>query len=148
MADQNTPDLLVPDRSIVSLDEARRELDAKKDRRGTGPGDDFVTRKQMLVIIDKIGDGMGDAAIAVGQKVYDQIAEETQGLLAEMHANIRREILLEVEARSLRGRARALWRRFVAPAQSAPALVVDAVEALDPNVAAVVHQHAAVESEG
>lgn len=152
MTDERKPDLLVPDRSIVSLEQAKRELLEKKEPLGTSSSDGFVTKKEMLKIIDRIGGGISDAAVAVGQKVFDQITDETSGMLAQMEHTLRQEFQAELYRRSFAGRWRALlvWLGLRQPPHSGPR-IVDPVEVLDPNVAtaaadesadvAVVHTH-------
>lgn len=121
MTDHRKPDLLVPDRSIVSIDEAKKELAAKQNP--TSSLKNFATREQVLRVVEACEQGIVEAALAVGAKVYDQIGEETAAHLEEMEALILQRVLAEVEARTLAGRAKALWRRFVAPPVTAPALV-------------------------
>ena len=120
---KDRPDLVVPDKGIVSVDEAQAER-----RRPRPPGDfmkSYVSREEML-------EDMAKVALAIGQKVYDQIAGESQVFLQEMETALRAELHRELEARSLRGRLRAWWQRVTCMPK--PALVVDAVDALDPNV--------------
>lgn len=136
MADDNgkKPDLLVPDHSIVSIEQAKQEAQRKKGGKGGGTASNFVSQQQLLDILDGIQAGIAQGVLAVGEKMYEQasgeLAENFEDLERRMVALVHREL----EARSLRGRARAWWRRVAG--HPAPALVVDAVEALDPNIAA------------
>jgi hypothetical protein len=100
----DSKDLLVPDRSIVSIDEAKRELSEKK--RTTGTMDDWVSRRDMVKIIDKISAGIGEASASVGQQVYDAISEETAQNMEKLEAGVTERVLAAIDARSLRGRIR------------------------------------------
>jgi hypothetical protein len=140
------PDLLVPDHSIVSIDQAKQEAASKKSGgKGGGAASNFVSQQQFMNALDGIQAGIAKGVLAVGEKMYEQASEE----LAENFEDLERRMIVlvhrEMEARSLRGRARAWWQRVVS--HPAPRLVpdVDPVDALDPNVAAaaddVVHTH-------
>lgn len=74
--------------------------------RGRNPGhlNDFVTRKELI-------EGTSNAAMAVGEKMYNQFAQETADMLTQMEKDITARVLLEVERRSPRGRLRALKAR-------------------------------------
>jgi hypothetical protein len=148
------PRLFVPDHSIVSGEKAERTLDRAAKYNGAGkrvrpPADqmqDAMTRQEAM-------NYLGEAALAVGNKLYDQIAVETGQYLEQMENSLRAEfsdmIQREFRRRSLRGR----WETFVAWLRETtvggylieagvlapvivPALVVDAVDVLDPNVTA------------
>lgn len=140
------PDLVVPDRSLVSIDQARAELEAKKAPRTTGVTGDFVTRKEMVKIVDKIGVGISDAAYAMGQKVFDQITEETVDLLEQQEHILRQEI------RALREEVKAEWlareeaRSWSGRVRAFKALVHERLTQLDKNIQqlddeTVVHEH-------
>lgn len=111
---------------------------------------DFVTgheldqvRADMGDVVEKISAGISTAALAVGQKMYDQFSEETAQLLEEMEQTIVDRVMRQVEERSLRGRVRRLWHRLRPPT---PKLLVDpAIEAMDPNVAGAGRAHAETE---
>jgi hypothetical protein len=127
-------ELLVPDRRVVSIEEAKRE---RQTPANSAPGSPtaFVTKKEMLVLIGKINVGIGEASLAVGQKVFDQLAEETEEHLRRMHFQILQEQRGEFERRSLRGRWRALLTRLgLRRTPLPPTLMVDAAVALDPGV--------------
>lgn len=72
--------------------------------RQNSPLQDFVTRKEMI-------DGTSNAAMAVGERMFNQFAQETAALLTQMEKDITARVLLEVERRSLRGRLRTLKAR-------------------------------------
>lgn len=145
MSDDTRPQLLMPDpaKRIVSVAESKRIADENRKygpggKRVRPPGDimqDAMTRSEAM-------DKLGGAALAVGEKVYEQLAAESQQFLQEMEMALKQEIHNEFERRSLRGRLRALWRRFF-PVPT-PELVVDAVDVLDPNVHAAAAEPALV----
>lgn len=143
-------DIILSDGKIVDLEEARQAAEASKAARTPGNLNDFVTRREMLQILDKVITGVGDASAAVGEQVYEAVAEETQKHLQEMHTEILNHVGAKFERRTFRGRLRALRgylielgviRPPLSPALFDPALFGppthdDVTAALDPNVQA------------
>jgi hypothetical protein len=146
--------LVVPDKRIVSIDEAREERENRKKPRGVDSKYDllsrveaaetYVPKEDMVRLVKKMNTGIADAALDVGQKIYDQIADETDARL-QAHAHVLMQMVhKEIESRTFRGRVRAFfarWRDYLielgilSPIPSAENVrLVDASEALDPNV--------------
>lgn len=148
--------LVVRDKRIVSVDEAKAEAAAEPTyidgKRARPPGDfmqGLVTRQEMM-------DHLAEAAMAMGQKMYNQFGDETQEYLQEMETALREEIRAEFERRTILGKVRNAWQWLTresalsgwlmeigvtSPVPDGPQLVVEAdaaaVDALDPSTVAV-----------
>lgn len=145
MTDQKKPDLLVPDTRIVSIEEAKKEITAKKQGgKGGGTASNFVSQQQFLDVVEGIQAGISMGILAVGEKMYEQASGELAENFEDQERRMIALIHREFERRSLRGRARALWRRIAGYPEPALVADVDAVDALDPNVAAAAGEDVAV----
>lgn len=144
--------VLVPSRRLVSADkydgDGKRIVPPAEFMRG------IVTRQEMM-------DYLAETVLAATQKMYDQMSGEMLDYLEQMEASLRDEIRREFMRRTLRGR----WILFtmrvrettfglflielglMEPIGPTPALVVDAVQALDPSVQAAAHEREAALAE-
>lgn len=149
-----TDDIRIARPRIVSPDEAKAEDQLEPRRRKANPSDklsDYVTRREMI-------DGCANAALAVGQKMFDQMTEETSANLERMEHVITQRVLKLIEQGTVRYRLRAWYFRrrewvlgylielgLKSPLAEKPNVrLVDAAEALDPNA----HAAADLRAEG
>jgi hypothetical protein len=117
-----TPNLLVPDHRVMSLDDARAEQERK--RRPIGKDGDWMTRgdfnaailRAQTFLTGEQQKAIGQGLIALGQKLYDQWGEETQRNLQQMEEDVYAAVVQKFEnerrARSWRGRWDRLTARF------------------------------------
>jgi len=115
-------------KTVLNKGADARDARDKPGKRSRPPSDfmkGFATREEVM-------EHLSTAALAVGQKMYDQMSGETAELLEEMERVITRHVIEYFESRTIRGRVKRWWRAHVT--KPTPRLVVDAAEALDPNV--------------
>lgn len=123
MSDENngTPDI-VPGR--VRIHRATDKPDKYDERGKRRPGSkmgDLFTREDAM-------EYLAEASLAVGQKVYDQLAQETAALLEQMERAVAQHVIEYFESRTLRGRFRRWLRRVRG---QGPTLVKDETPALE-----------------
>lgn len=121
----DTPRIVQRDPNILSLEDARDVQEGKRQHRPVGKAGDLITRQELY---ETVKAGQAKAAVAVGQKMYDQISGEMAVYLQQMEVDIAEALWRRIEndrrRRSLYGRFRTLLIRLGAKPKQ-PELVVD-----------------------
>jgi len=107
------------------LNKGPREKPGKRTRPPADFMKGYVTREEVI-------EHMTTASLEIGNKMYEQMSGEIAEDLEAREKAITRHIIEYFEERTIRGKIKRFIGRF--RPKTAPALVVDAVDVLDPNV--------------